>query len=92
LAERRSRIQVIVDILRVLESQRGRSKPTHILYKSNLSHKLLKEHLNTLIQRRLVEVELDGGRTYYRITDSGREFVAEFRKIERLSEAFGLPV
>lgn len=91
-AHRRSKIQVIVDILRVLERDGGRVKPTYILYKSNLSHKLLKEHLNTLLQKGFIEVDLDDNRTYYRITQRGREFVVEFRKVERLSQAFGLPV
>lgn len=92
MAERRSRIQVIVDILRVIESQDGRAKPTHVLYKSNLSHKLLKDHLNNLLQKGLIEVEINGNKTFYKITKKGREFIIEFRKIEKLSQAFGLPV
>ena len=92
MSERRSKLQVIADILRVAEREQGPVKPTHLLYKSNLSHKLLKEHLNTLLQKGFIEVETDRDKTYYRITTKGRKFLGEFRKIERLSEAFGLPV
>lgn len=92
MSERRSRIQVVADILRVAEREQGRVKPTHLLYKSNLSHKLLKGHLNTLLQKGFLEVETEGDKTYYRITVKGRKFLGEFRKIERMSEAFGLPV
>ena len=83
---------MVADILRVAEREQGRVKPTHLLYKSNLSHKLLKDHLNTLLQRGFIEVEIEKGRTYYKITAKGRKFLGEFRKIEKLSEAFGLPV
>jgi predicted transcriptional regulator len=76
----------------VIESQEGRAKPTHILYKSNLSHKLLKDYLNNLLQNGLIEVEIKGSHTFYKITKKGRDFISEFRKIEKLSHAFGLPV
>lgn len=85
-------MQVVVDILRAIDAQNGRAKPTHILYKSNLSHKLLKEYLNNLLQNKMIEVEIDGNRTFYKITKKGRDFIVEFRKVEKLSQAFGLPV
>lgn len=90
--ERRSKMQVIADVLRVIENEGGRTKPTHILYKANLSHKLLKEHLNTLLQKGFIEVTIEENRTLYRITDKGRKFMGEFRKIEKLASVFGLPV
>ena len=90
-------MQVIADILRVVEGGGGsgnnRVKPTHILYKANLSHKLLKEHINTLLQKGFIEVEIDTkNHTYYKITEKGQKFMGEFRKLEKLSQAFGLPV
>jgi predicted transcriptional regulator len=85
-------MQVIADVLRAIENENGISKPTHILYKANLSHKLLREHLNTLLQKGFIEVVIDGNRTYYKITDKGRNFMSEFRKIEKLAQVFGLPV
>ena len=90
--ERRSKIQVITDILRMMQRENGKVKPTHILYKANLSHKLLKEHLNDLLQKGLIEVVIEKNRTYYQITQKGKEFVNEYRKIEKLAQAFGMPV
>lgn len=84
-------MQVIADILRAIESENGITKPTHILYKANLSHRLLKEHLNTLLQKGFIEVTIEKNRTYYKITDKGRNFISEFRKIEKLAQVFGLP-
>ena len=90
---RRSKMQVIADILRVVEgSSSNRVKPTHILYKANLSHKLLKDHINTLLQKGFIEVEIEKNHTYYKITEKGQKFMSEFRKLEKLSQAFGLPV
>lgn len=85
-------MQVIADILRVIENESGKTKPTHILYKANLSHKLLREHLNTLLQKGFVEVVIEKNRTYYKITEKGKNFINEFRKIEKLAQVFGLPV
>ena len=85
-------MQVIADILRVIENENGKTKPTHILYKANLSHKLLREHLNTLLQKGFVEVVIEKNRTYYKITEKGKNFINEFRKIEKLAQVFGLPV
>lgn len=85
-------MQVIADVMRAIDSESGMTKPTHILYKANLSHKLLKEHLNTLLQKGFIEVVIKENRTYYRITDRGRNFMSEFRKIEKLAQVFGLPV
>ena len=90
--ERRSKMQVIVDVLRAIENENGITKPTHILYKANLSHKLLKEHLNVLLQKGFIEVTIEKNRTYYKLTDKGRNFINEFRKIEKLAQVFGLPV
>ena len=89
--ERRSSMQIIVDVLRVIERE-NKVKPTHILYKANLSHKLLKEYLNTLLQKGFIEVVVEKNRTYYRITDKGINFLNEFRKMEKLAQMFGLPV
>jgi len=85
-------MQVIADILRVIDNERGKTKPTHILYKANLSHKLLKEHINTLLQKGFIEVVIDENRTYYSITERGKNFLNEFRRIEKLAQVFGLPV
>jgi predicted transcriptional regulator len=90
--QRRSKMQVIADILRVIENEGGVTMPTHILYKANLSHKLLKDHLNTLIQKGFVEVAIEKDRTLYKITEGGKKFLNEFRKIEKLAQVFGLPV
>ena len=92
MGERRSKIHVLIDILKVMQRGGGMAKPTHILYKANLSHKLLKSHLGLLMEKGFVEKKEYGEKVHYSITQKGVEFIAEYRKVERLSSAFGLPI
>lgn len=85
-------MQVLIDILKVIQREGGSARPTHILYKANLSHKLLKGHLSLLIEKGFIEQKQTGDKIYYSITQKGGKFIEEFRKIEKLSLAFGLPV
>ena len=85
-------MQVLVSILRVIQREGGTAKPTHILYKANLSHKLLKGHLTFLMERGFIEQKQYGDKVFYSVTQKGMEFIVEYRKIERLSSAFGLSV
>lgn len=88
---RRSKIHILIDILRLIQ-RKGKAKPTHILYGANLSHKRLKRYLELLKMNGFIEQTGDGGHTYYIITQKGYEFLNEFRKVEKMSEAFGIPI
>lgn len=92
MSERRSKMQVLVDILRVIQRQGGEARPTHILYKANLSHKLLKSHLNLLMEKGFIEQKSYGDKIHYCITEKGINFVGEYKKVEKLSSAFGLQI
>ena len=92
MSERRTKIHVLIDVLRVIEADSGRAKPTHILYRANLSYKILKDYLNALLQKGFIEVEIDKNHTYYKITEKGRKYLNEYRKLEKLSSVFGLPI
>ena len=49
MVERRSKHEIIFDILNLISSKGGKVKPTHILYGGNLSHDRLKKYLDELI-------------------------------------------
>ena len=49
MATRRSRLELIFDILLAIQNKGGTIKPTHLMYKSNLSHKLLNNYIEELI-------------------------------------------
>ncbi len=54
---RRSKLEIYIDILNVL-ALKGQLKLTHIMYKSNVNCKVLKEQLEFLIKNGLVEEKM----------------------------------
>lgn len=92
MSSRRSKLQILIDILSTVQAQRSRAKFTHILYKANLTHKRLKEYLEMLMEKGFVEEVKTKGRSTYKITPKGEEFLNEFRRLSEFSEAFGIPL
>ncbi len=96
MSTRRSRLELIFDILLAIQNRGGQIKPTHLMYKSNLSHKLLNTYLEELIQKELVKVEEEFQKKRKSttktvvITDKGLNFLAEFRRMREFTDAFGL--
>ena len=96
MSSRRSRLELIFDILLAIQNKGGIIKPTHLMYKSNLSHKLLNAYLDELIQKELVIIEEEivrkkkAANKTVRITDKGLSFLAEFRRMREFTDAFGL--
>ncbi len=67
--------------------------PTRILYAANLSHDRLTQYIDELIEKELIQdVEPEESTRTYVLTEKGREFLQEYRKIERFSQAFGIDV
>jgi predicted transcriptional regulator len=88
--KRRDRLQVIHDILRTIKDRNGKIKPTHILYKSNLSHQMMAEYLNELMEKEfIVEEKTNEGKTYS-ITQKGQEYLNQYRLIVNFVGGFGL--
>jgi predicted transcriptional regulator len=81
---RRSPMEMVCDILVVVSE--GPTKPTHILYKANMSWKVLSSYLHFLTTRGMVEKEdAEGGkRSTYRLTLKGRQIL---RLYEGLKES-----
>jgi len=95
MGSRRSRLELVFDILQAIQNKGGRIKPTHLMYKSNLSHKLLSNYMDELIEKGLIEViEIIGKKKKISkmvgITDKGLGFLADFRRMREFTEAFGL--
>ena len=72
---RRSPMEMVCDILAVVSE--GPTKPTHILYKANMSWKVLSSYLDFLTARGMVEKEdQEGGkRSLYRLSQKGRQIL-----------------
>jgi predicted transcriptional regulator len=90
MSKKRERTEIINDILRVIREKRS-IKPTHILYKSNHSHKMLSEYLSELIMKELVAEKMDKeGKKTYELTDKGHKYLNEFGAIKAFMDSYGL--
>ena len=76
----RGRIEIMGDILSVCIA--GNIKKTHIMYRGNLSHDMLKAYTDELRKRGLVEFVDGGGR--FRTTEKGKEFLYHYEQIKEL--------
>lgn len=87
---KRDRLQVIFDILRSIQEKEGEIKPTHILYKSNLSHQMMEEYLAELISKNFInEKETKTGKTYT-LAKRGFDYLSKYRVISEFIESFDL--
>jgi predicted transcriptional regulator len=87
--DRRSRMSIYIDILRVVATKQ-KAKPTHILYGANLSSARLKKYLAIMTSSGLLKEVSEADKIFYILTPKGREFLNESKKIEKFSEAFGV--
>jgi len=88
--KKRSRFDIIGEILKTIREKRGRIKQTHLMYKVNLSHKLMKSCLEELMTREMVTETKENNNIYIVIKDRGVEFLQKFEKMRQFQDAFGL--
>ncbi len=90
----RSKMRILADMMRAIQSEGEEGAgPTKILYTANLSHDRLKQYIDELVDKELIlEEDPDGNNRTYFLTEKGREFLREFIRIERFSEAFGIEI
>jgi predicted transcriptional regulator len=70
--------------------ERKAMKPTHLMYRANLSHTQMKPYLEELIEKDLVVRRKKGKYDYLIITDKGCEFLRKIREMKQFEKAFGL--
>ncbi|MHA1943192.1 MAG: winged helix-turn-helix domain-containing protein [Candidatus Thorarchaeota archaeon] len=90
----RSKMRILADMMRAIQSEGEEGAgPTKILYAANLSHDRLTQYLEELIEKELIrESEPMSDNRIYLLTEKGREFLKEFVRMERFSEAFGIEI
>lgn len=88
--KKRNRLEIIRDILNVIRNRNGKIKPTHILYKSNLSHDMMETYLKELLAKQFIICkESKEGKTYG-ITERGIEYLSRYGIISEFTQSFGL--
>ena len=90
MEEKRTKIDIIGDMLSSIISKGGQIKPTHLMYKSNMSHGQMKLYLDNLIQRDFIKKVKKDNYDYIIITDKGHEFIQKLREMKEFERAFGL--
>ncbi|MBR9699383.1 winged helix DNA-binding protein [Candidatus Woesearchaeota archaeon] len=89
--KKRDRLQIIHDILLAIREKGSQVKPTHILYKSNLSHQMLMEYLQELIAKGFIIEEGDKkGKKVYSLTDKGYDYLRDYTVIKGFVDSYGL--
>ncbi len=88
----RSQMKIYVDIMRVIQREENRAKPTRILYGANLSYDRLLKHLDELKTLGVVEEIVESDDRFYKLTQKGIEFLNQFRAVERFATAFGFAI
>jgi predicted transcriptional regulator len=90
MARKRDRISIIEDMLTSIQNKGGEIKPTHLMYKSNLSYNQMNSYLEELLQKDLVKKIKKKNYDYIMITDKGFEFVQKIREMKEFEKTFGL--
>ena len=81
---RRSKLEMYVDILRVL-AHKGPLKLTHIMYKTNVNCRVLKEYLDYLLKHGLVEMRIIGkASVVFVVTQKGITVLKYFHELEQV--------
>ena len=88
--KKRDRLQVIHDILKCINDKSGKIRPTHILYKSNLSHQMMDEYLRELISKDFIREHINGKNRTYSINEKGQKFLEKYKMISEFADSFGL--
>ncbi len=72
-------MEIYIDILKAVAE--GRRKPTHIMYRANLSWTRLNRYLDFLISQDLIQ-EANEGTISFALTQKGKDVLVYFKRIE----------
>ena len=88
MTNRRSKLEIYIDVLQVIKE--GTTKPTRIMYGSNLSWKLLQGVLSSMIEQDLIiKIDKSGSKdkrtsAVYEVTGKGDSVIKYFRHAKGL--------
>jgi len=87
---KRERLQVIFDILRAIQDKNGKIKPTHIMYKANLSYTMLDEYLKELAGKGFITSEETKEGKFFSLSQKGFDYIHKYKYVIDFAVSFGL--
>ena len=90
--KRRGKLEIINDMLQSIKNKGGQIKPTHLLYKSNLSHSKMKVYLKELTEKGMVEEHMKKDKELWSGCISGAETMQNYLDIMKNSGFFGMQI
>jgi predicted transcriptional regulator len=78
---RRSKLEVKIDIMRAITEGAGR--PTHIMYRSNLSWSVMQNFIHNMEIQGLVVTKDSEGRKSYALTEKGQRVLETYLSVRK---------
>ncbi|MBS3172227.1 hypothetical protein J4438_01435 [Candidatus Woesearchaeota archaeon] len=90
MERKRSRIDIIHDMIISIQKKGGKIKPTHLMYKANLSYNQMNIYLEDLIEKGMIKKIEEKNSVYFIITEKGYDFAQKIIEMKNFEESFGL--
>lgn len=88
--KKRERTEIIYDVLKAIQNKGGEAKPTHILYKSNLSSQMMNEYLDFLLEKDFIKRTETKKAKYYSLKDKGYKYIEDYARIREFMDSYDL--
>ena len=72
-------METMFDILKTIAS--GTERPTHIMYKANLSWKVMQQYMKNLESQGVIVPSDEQGRRVYHLTEKGFKLLEQFNSV-----------
>ena len=73
-------MEIYIDILKAVAD--GKRRPTHIMYRANLSWNRMERYLDTLVNQDLLRVHENDGSVTYNLTTRGKDILKYHKKLK----------
>jgi predicted transcriptional regulator len=88
MKDKREKLQIIFDILKAIQD--GKVKPTHIMYRANLSHDMMNFYINDLKSKKFIFESKEKNGKIYTLTQKGFDYISKYKTIVDFIDTFGL--